>query len=143
MTHDEARIRIKDLTDELLRMAHEYYDLDAPTAEDYEYDMKMQELRDLEAAFPDLLEPDSPTQRVQGVASGKFEKVTHAVQMASLQDVFSFEQVAAFVERVRESVDDPQFTVEPKIDGLSVSLEYETAYLRLDRHAATDSSART
>ncbi|MBR3044535.1 MAG: NAD-dependent DNA ligase LigA [Oscillospiraceae bacterium] len=131
MTHDEARIRIKDLTDELLRMAHEYYDLDAPTAEDYEYDMKMQELRDLEAAFPDLLEPDSPTQRVQGVASGKFEKVTHAVQMASLQDVFSFEQVAAFVERVRESVDDPQFTVEPKIDGLSVSLEYENGVFTL------------
>ena len=131
MTHDEAKLRIKDLTDELLRMAHEYYDLDAPTAEDYEYDMKMQELRDLEAAFPDLLEPDSPTQRVQGVASGKFEKVTHAVQMASLQDVFSFEQVAAFVERVRESVEDPQFTVEPKIDGLSVSLEYENGVFTL------------
>ncbi len=131
MTHDEAKLRIKDLTVELLRMAHEYYDLDAPTAEDYEYDMKMQELRDLEAAFPDLLEPDSPSQRVQGVASGKFEKVTHAVQMASLQDVFSFEQVAAFVERVRESVDDPQFTVEPKIDGLSVSLEYENGVFTL------------
>lgn len=131
MTHDEAKLRIKDLTDDLLRMAHEYYDLDAPTAEDYEYDMKMQELRDLEAAFPDLLEPDSPTQRVQGVASGKFEKVTHAVQMASLQDVFSFEQVAAFVERIKESVDDPQFTVEPKIDGLSVSLEYENGVFTL------------
>ena len=131
MTHDEAKLRIKDLTVELLRMAHEYYDLDAPTAEDYEYDMKMQELRDLEAAFPDLLEPDSPTQRVQGVASGKFEKVTHAVQMASLQDVFSFEQVAAFVERIKESVEDPQFTVEPKIDGLSVSLEYENGVFTL------------
>ena len=131
MTHDEAKLRIKDLTDDLLRMAHEYYDLDAPTAEDYEYDMKMQELRDLETAFPDLLEPDSPTQRVQGVASGKFEKVTHAVQMASLQDVFSFEQVAAFVERIKESVEDPQFTVEPKIDGLSVSLEYENGVFTL------------
>lgn len=129
MTHDEAAKRVKDLTDELLRMAHEYYDLDAPTAEDYEYDMKMQELRDLEAQFPDLLEPDSPTQRVQGVASGKFEKVTHSIQMASLQDVFSFEQVAAFVERVRGEVDEPVFTVEPKIDGLSVSLEYENGIL--------------
>ncbi|MBP0976193.1 MAG: NAD-dependent DNA ligase LigA, partial [Oscillospiraceae bacterium] len=125
MTQDEARKRIKELTEDLLRMAHEYYDLDAPTAEDYEYDMKMQELRTLEAEFPELLAPDSPTQRVQGVASGKFEKVTHAVQMASLQDVFSFEQVAAFVERVQETVDAPLFTVEPKIDGLSVSLEYE------------------
>lgn len=125
MTHEEARLRINDLTDELLRLAHEYYDLDAPSAEDYEYDMKMQQLRDLEAQFPDLLAPDSPTQRVQGVASGKFEKVAHTVQMASLQDVFSFEQVAAFVERVQETFEAPQFTVEPKIDGLSVSLEYE------------------
>ena len=120
MTHEEAALRVRELTAELLRMAHEYYDLDAPTAEDYEYDMKMAELRELEAAFPDLLEPDSPTQRVQGTASGKFEKVTHTVQMASLQDVFSFEQVAAFVARIKETVDDPQFTVEPKIDGLSV-----------------------
>lgn len=125
MTHTEAEARVQALTAELLRMAHEYYDLDAPSAEDYEYDMKMQELRDLEAAFPDLLAPDSPTQRVQGVASGKFEKVTHSVQMASLQDVFSFEQVAAFVARVKETADNPTFTVEPKIDGLSVSLEYE------------------
>ncbi|MBR6106410.1 MAG: NAD-dependent DNA ligase LigA [Oscillospiraceae bacterium] len=129
MTHEQAEHRVKALTAELLRMAHEYYDLDAPSAEDYEYDMKMQELRDLEAAFPDLLEPDSPTQRVQGVASGRFAKVTHAVQMASLQDVFSFEQVAAFVQRVQEAVDEPQFTVEPKIDGLSVSLEYENGIL--------------
>lgn len=125
MTHEDAAKQVKELTNELLRMAHEYYDLDAPSAEDYEYDMKMQQLRDLEAQFPDLLEPDSPTQRVQGVASGRFEKVTHSVQMASLQDVFSFEQVAAFVERVHETVDAPTFTVEPKIDGLSVSLEYE------------------
>ena len=131
MTQDEARKRIKELTEELLRMAHEYYDLDAPTAEDYEYDMKMQELRALETEFPELLAPDSPTQRVQGVASGKFEKVTHAVQMASLQDVFSFEQVAAFVERVQETVDAPLFTVEPKIDGLSVSLEYENGVFTL------------
>ena len=131
MTQEEAKKRIKDLTDDLLRMAHEYYDLDAPSAEDYEYDMKMQELRDLEAAFPQYLEPDSPTQRVQGVASGKFEKVSHTVQMASLQDVFSFEQVAAFVARIKETVDDPQFTVEPKIDGLSVSLEYENGVFTL------------
>ena len=125
MTQQQASMRVKELTEILTRMAHEYYDLDAPTAEDYEYDTKMRELRELEAEFPELLEPDSPTQRVQGKASGKFEKVTHEVQMASLQDVFSFEQVAAFVERVKESVDDPHFTVEPKIDGLSVSLEYE------------------
>lgn len=129
MTHNEAKLRIKDLTDELLRMAHAYYDLDAPTAEDYEYDMKMRELRELEAQFPDLLAPDSPSQRVQGKASGRFEKVAHTVQMASLQDVFSFEEVAAFVERVTKTVENPTFTVEPKIDGLSVSLEYENGVL--------------
>lgn len=129
MTHEEAAVRAAELTKTLLRMAHEYYDLDAPTAEDYEYDTLMRELRTIEEDFPDLLKPDSPTQRVQGAASGKFEKVTHTVQMASLQDVFSFEQVAAFVQRVRDAVDEPFFTVEPKIDGLSVSLEYENGVL--------------
>ena len=120
---------ILQLREQLNEYARLYYDLDAPTAEDYEYDTLMRELRAIEEEFPDLLEPDSPTQRVQGVASGKFEKVTHSVQMASLQDVFSFEQVAAFVQRVREAVDEPFFTVEPKIDGLSVSLEYENGVL--------------
>ena len=129
MTQNEAAARVKELTAILTRMAHEYYDLDAPTAEDHEYDMLMQELKALEAEFPALLEPDSPTQRVQGMASGKFEKVTHTVQMASLQDVFSFEAVAAFVQRVCENVPAPFFTVEPKIDGLSVSLEYENGIL--------------
>lgn len=129
MTQNEAALRVKELTEILTRLAHEYYDLDAPTAEDHEYDMLMQELKALEAEFPALLEPDSPTQRVQGMASGKFEKVTHTVQMASLQDVFSFEAVASFVQRVSESVDEPFFTVEPKIDGLSVSLEYENGIL--------------
>lgn len=131
MTHEEAAARVQSLTEELRRMAHEYYDLDAPSAEDYEYDMKMRELRELEAQFPDLTEADSPTQRVQGVASGRFEKVSHSVQMASLQDVFSFEQVAAFIARVKETVDAPHFTVEPKIDGLSVSLQYENGVLTM------------
>ena len=129
MTQNEAKQRVAELTARLTKLAHDYYDLDAPTADDYEYDMLMQELRSLETEFPALLEPDSPTQRVQGKASGKFDKVTHSVQMASLQDVFSFEQVEAFLRRVQESVDEPFFTVEPKIDGLSVSLEYENGIL--------------
>lgn len=129
MTHEQAAARVAELTAILTKLAHDYYDLDAPTADDYDYDMQMHELRALEAEFPDLLEPDSPTQRVQGVASGKFEKVAHTVQMASLQDVFSFAEVDAFVARVQEAVDDPHFTVEPKIDGLSVSLEYENGVL--------------
>ena len=125
MTHDEAKKRVDELTEILTRLAYEYYELDKPSADDSEYDRMMHELQAIEAEFPDLLAPDSPTQRVQGKASGRFEKVTHAVQMASLQDVFSFEQVAAFVARVCESAKNPFFTVEPKIDGLSVSLEYE------------------
>lgn len=129
MTYDEAAARIAELTEVLTRLAHEYYDLDAPSVEDYEYDALMHELKALEAEFPALLAPDSPTQRVQGVASGDFEKVTHAVQMASLQDVFSFDEVGNFINRVQETVTKPQFTVEPKIDGLSVSLEYENGVL--------------
>ncbi len=129
MTKQEAADRVRELTEILTRLAHEYYDLDAPTVEDYEYDTLMRELRQLESDFPELLDPDSPSHHVHGTASGKFEKVTHAVQMASLQDVFSFEQVDAFLQRVQETVTHPTFTVEPKIDGLSVSLEYENGIL--------------
>lgn len=132
MTEQDARLRAEALTETLTRMAHEYYDLDAPTAEDYEYDTLMRELRAIEEEYPALRAADSPTQRVQGKASGKFQKVSHAVQMASLQDVFSFEQVEAFLMRVREAVGAAEalyFTIEPKIDGLSVSLEYENGIL--------------
>ena len=129
MTQQKAAVRVAELTEQLTKLAHEYYDLDAPTVEDYEYDALMHELKALEAEFPMLLAADSPTQRVQGVASGDFEKVTHSVQMASLQDVFSFGEVENFLTRVEEAVSEPQFTVEPKIDGLSVSLEYENGIL--------------
>ncbi len=129
MTQQEAAARVAELTQILTKLAHDYYDLDAPSVEDYEYDAMMNELKALEAEFPALLSADSPTQRVQGVASGKFEKVTHTVQMASLQDVFSFEQVDAFLQHTAETVSEPRFTVEPKIDGLSVSLEYENGIL--------------
>ncbi|MCQ2434061.1 MAG: NAD-dependent DNA ligase LigA [Oscillospiraceae bacterium] len=129
MTQQEAAVRVAELTEQLTKLAHEYYDLDAPTVEDYEYDALMHELKALEAEYPMLLAADSPTQRVQGVASGDFEKVTHSVQMASLQDVFSFGEVENFLTRAEEAVSEPQFTVEPKIDGLSVSLEYENGIL--------------
>lgn len=129
MTQQEAAVRVAELTEQLTKLAHEYYDLDAPTVEDYEYDALMHELKALETEYPMLLAADSPTQRVQGVASGDFEKVTHSVQMASLQDVFSFGEVENFLTRVCESVSEPMFTVEPKIDGLSVSLEYENGIL--------------
>ena len=125
MHAEDAKKRIEVLSRELEQHNYRYYILNDPTVSDYTYDEMMRELRALEAEYPDFLLPTSPSQRVGGGASSTFEKVTHAVQMASLQDVFSFEEVAAFVQRCKEQLHEPQFVVEPKIDGLSVSLEYE------------------
>lgn len=130
MTKDEAMQRIEELTEIIEKHNHSYYVMDNPTVSDYEYDMLMQELKGLEAEYPELILPSSPTQRVGGEALSKFEKVTHKVQMGSLQDVFSFEQLEEFVTRCRNTVENPSFIVEPKIDGLSVSLEYENGILR-------------
>ena len=124
MDRANAAERIRELSEQLERFNYEYYVQDNPSVDDYTYDTMMRELRKLEEQFPDLLSPHSPSQRVGGVASGDFGKVTHAVQMQSLQDVFEFEQVAAFVARCRAMFPQVQFSVEPKIDGLSVSLEY-------------------
>ncbi len=130
MTKDEAMQRIEELTEIIEKHNHSYYVMDNPTVSDYEYDMLMQELKGLEAEYPEFVLPSSPTQRVGGEALSKFEKVTHKVQMGSLQDVFSFEQLEEFVTRCRNTVENPSFIVEPKIDGLSVSLEYENGILK-------------
>lgn len=130
MTKDEAMQRIEELTEIIEKHNHSYYVMDNPTVSDYEYDMLMQELKGLEAEYPEFVLPSSPTQRVGGEALSKFEKVTHKVQMGSLQDVFSFEQLKEFVTRCRNTVENPSFIVEPKIDGLSVSLEYENGILK-------------
>ncbi|MDE5947135.1 MAG: NAD-dependent DNA ligase LigA [Oscillospiraceae bacterium] len=122
---ETAKKRIAELSETLEKYGYEYYVLDNPTVSDYEYDMLMQELKNLEAEYPELILPESPTQRVGGTALNTFEKVTHSVQMGSLQDVFSFEQVKDFVDKCCESLENPVFIVEPKIDGLSVSLEYD------------------
>ena len=124
MDINKAKERVEALRGEIERHNHNYYDLDAPTIEDDEYDALMRELRGLEQEFPELLTPDSPSQRVGGTALNTFEKVTHAVQMGSLQDVFSVSEVEEFVNRVGEQGAE-EFVVEPKLDGLSVSLEYE------------------
>lgn len=124
MNKQEAGKKIIELSEILEKYGYEYYVLDNPTVSDYEYDMLMQELKKLEADYPELVSPSSPTQRVGGTALNTFEKVTHTVQMGSLQDVFSFEQVREFVNKCKENLKNPVFTVEPKIDGLSVSLEY-------------------
>ena len=116
--------RVNNLRAEIEQHNHNYYVMDNPTVDDYTYDILMQELKNLEAEYPELADPNSPTQRVGGEALNLFEKVEHKVQMGSLQDVFSLEQVQAFTERCREASSKPVYVVEPKIDGLSVSLEY-------------------
>lgn len=130
MDINEAKKRVDELKIQIEKANHNYYDLDAPTLEDDEYDALMRELRGLEQEHPELLTEDSPSQRVGGTAQNTFAKVRHEVQMGSLQDVFGVDEVRAFVERVLEEGAD-EFTVEPKIDGLSVSLEYRDGVLTL------------
>lgn len=125
MELEDAKIRVLELTEILNKLNYNYYVLDDPTADDYDYDMMMQELKSLESEYPELLSLNSPTQRVGGEALNDFAKIEHKIQMNSLQDVFSYEQISEFITRCRQFSDDPIFVIEPKIDGLSVSLEYE------------------
>jgi len=124
-----------DRIDELRRLIagadHAYYLLDAPTVPDAEYDRWMRDLRELEAARPDRITPDSPTQRVAGRPSSAFAEVRHAVPMLSLNNAFSEDEAADFVRRVAEATGDaePAFSVEPKIDGLAITLRYERGWL--------------
>lgn len=120
----EAEKRAAELRAVIEKHNHNYYDQDNPTIEDDEYDALMRELRGIEQQYPELSTPDSPTHRVGGTVSSSFEKVQHVVQMGSLQDIFSEEEVRAFITAVMEQ-GAHEFTVEPKIDGLSVSLEYQ------------------
>lgn len=128
MEINEAKKKLDELKAVIERANRNYYDLDAPTLEDDEYDALMRELRGIERDFPELLTADSPSQRVGGTAQSSFEKVRHEVQMGSLQDVFDVDEVRDFVRRVKAEGAD-EFTVEPKIDGLSVSLLYENGIL--------------
>ena len=131
MKLEEASSRVAELSALLKQYNDEYYLQDNPSVDDHTYDMLMHELADLEQQFPELLSPDSPTQRVGGAASSTFAKVPHTVQMQSLQDVFDAEAVAEFAARCRAVDPDAAFSVEPKIDGLSVSLEYRDGRLTL------------
>ena len=121
----EIAERLQKLRERILYHAKRYYEDDAPEISDYEYDMMYAELLKLEAEHPELFDPASPSQRVGGKPLDKFEKVTHTVQMNSLSDVFSYEELTDFMERVEEDILAPKWSVEPKIDGLSVSLRYE------------------
>ncbi len=112
------------LTQELNEANYRYYVLDDPQMTDYDYDRKLRQLEILEAENPELAQADSPTKRVGGEALSQFEKVEHAVPLESLQDVFSTEELGEFVERVAQTIPNAEYTVEPKVDGLSVALEY-------------------
>ena len=115
---------IEALRRELTQAGYEYYVLDKPTMSDYDYDHKLRRLEELEAAHPELVTSDSPTQRVGGQALDSFSQVRHPVPLESLQDVFDFDELEAFDQRVRGAVPEAEYVVEPKVDGLSVALEY-------------------
>ena len=120
----EIEKKIEELRKTLRYHSDRYYNDDAPEIEDYEYDMMMRELKKLEEKYPEYDAPDSPTKKVGGVADNSFESVTHSVRMESLQDAFSKDELRELSNRVEDTVSDVNYVVEPKIDGLSVSLEY-------------------
>ena len=121
----EPQKRIQDLTALLNEAGYRYYVLDDPTLPDFEYDRLLRELEDLEKTYPEYVLPDSPTRRVGGQAVNTFGEVTHAVPLMSLQDVFSMDELEDFLNRTQEAMPNAAYSVEPKIDGLSVALEYE------------------
>lgn len=127
----KALERVNQLKEILNRAAYEYYVLDHPTMEDYEYDQFMEELIRLENEHPELKTLDSPTNKIGGVVLDKFEKVRHTSKMMSLSDAFSFEELADFDNRVRKEAPEATYCCELKIDGLSVSLRYEDGLLNL------------
>lgn len=128
----EARDRIEELRKAISYHSERYYNMDEPEITDYEYDQLMLELKRLEKEHPELVTPDSPTQKVGGTAKREAGVlVRHNVPMLSLQDVFSKEEVDAFVDEMRAQLEQPEFVVEYKIDGLSMSLRYENGELVL------------
>ncbi len=134
MDKKTAEKEINDLRGKILYHSKRYYEKDAPEISDYEYDMLYKRLGELEAEFPELDSPESPSHKVGGKAGEKFSKVTHPVKMGSLTDVFSYEELEDFVYKSKEAlreegINDLMFSVEPKIDGLSVGLTYEKGVL--------------
>lgn len=129
MDKEKAKEKIAFLSSELKKHNHSYYDLDNPTISDYEYDMLLKELIELENLYPEFRLSDSPTSEVGGTAKSTFEKVNHTVKMLSLGDVFSYDEIKDFVFKIQSRYEDVSFSVEPKIDGLSISLEYENGKL--------------
>ena len=120
----DIQSKMENLKNELLRHEYLYYVKDAPEISDTEYDFMLKELERLEAEYPQFASPDSPTKRVGGTVSDSFEAVTHEVPLLSLGNTYNVSEVDAFIQRTAKLVNDPQFAVEFKIDGLSVALTY-------------------
>ena len=125
MEMEFARQKAEDLRKQIIYHNDRYYNQDSPEISDYEYDMLLKELEEIETEFPELITPDSPTQKVGGKAGEKFSPVEHKVPMESLHDSFSHDEIRDFAKRVRENAGNAVFVAEPKIDGLSVSAEYQ------------------
>lgn len=120
----DYKAELMQLRQELNEAGYRYYVLDDPTMSDYDYDRKLRRLEELEAEHPEEITPDSPTQRVGGAPLESFQQITHAVPLESLQDVFSADEVAEFGQRMSDVLGAVEYSVEPKVDGLSVALEY-------------------
>ena len=125
----KAQERIIRLSAQLRQYNHQYYDLDQPTISDAEYDFLLQELISLEQQWPEFVVPDSPTQVVGGQADSALGQIRHRVPMLSLQDVFSWSDVADFTQRIRQVDEKALFVVERKIDGLSLSIRYHNGVM--------------
>ena len=130
MNKEQAEKRIKELRERTEYLAKKYYDDDNPEVSDFEYDMLMVELRNLEKEYPEFITKDSLTQKVGGHVKEGFTKVTHEVPLQSLQDIFSFEEIDEFDERMHQKaqengIEEVKYVVETKIDGLSAALEYK------------------
>lgn len=144
MGNDEIKERIASLREQIGKYDHHYYVLDEPLVPDAEYDRNFRMLQQLEAEYPQYLTADSPTQRVSGTPSDAFMPVTHKQPMLSLSNVFSSEELKAFIKRATEKLDEPDqqlvFACEPKLDGLAVNITYENGILT---HAATRGDGAT
>lgn len=144
MNDDEIKGQIEALKDQIRSYDHHYYVLDEPLVPDVEYDRCFRELQRLEAEYPQFLSPDSPTQRVGGTASDAFMPVAHRQPMLSLSNVFTHDELQAFIKRATDKLDEPNqqlvFACEPKLDGLAVNITYEDGVLT---HAATRGDGTT
>ncbi|UUD37169.1 DNA ligase (NAD(+)) [Mycoplasmopsis californica] len=131
MPDNKAKEKIKKLTDLIDKWNQEYYDLDAPTVSDFEYDEAFIELEALEAAFPEFKLPNSPTNRIGASVDNRFQKVVHDKQMLSLNKAYSFNEVKKYIDNIKKKleIEQPEFFLEPKIDGLSISVKYKNGKL--------------